>query len=96
MMPIHITARYFLLSLLAGVGSLALGWISGKLGALIILAAMGFVAWTLRRSETKGFIRSGQMRRAFEPERHYSGVQTAILFGLLMVQALIAAFVFVR
>ncbi len=96
MIALHATVRYFLTSLTLGLASIAVAWVTGPVGLIAIAAAMAFIGWTLRRSETRGFVRSGQMRRAFEPERHFSGVQTAALFGMLMLQAVVGAFVLVR
>ena len=96
MIALHATARYFIFATILGLGSIVVAWVSGPVGLAAIVASMAFTGWVLRRSETRGFVRSGQMRRAFEPERHFSGVQTAALFGMLMLQTLVGAFVLVR
>ncbi len=96
MLSFHVTARYFTLALVVGVVGLALALVAGPLGIVGTVVAMAFTMWLLRRSETHGFVRSGQMRRAFEPERHFNGIQTMVLFGMLMVMTLVVAYVIVR
>ena len=96
MLTFHVTARYFALALVVGVVGLAIALVAGPVGVAGTVAAMAFTVWLLRRSETHGFVRSGQMRRAFEPERHFNGIQTMVLFGMLMVMTLVAAFALVR
>lgn len=96
MIALHTTVRYFIAAVVLGLASIVVAWVTGPTGLIAIVAAMAFIGWALRRSETRGFVRSGQMRRAFEPERHFTGVQTAALFAILMLQTLVGAFVLVR
>jgi len=56
-------------------------------GAAIILQI-----WMLLINDRKGFIRSREMRRAYEARRHFSILETIILFLLIMADMLAAAY----
>jgi hypothetical protein len=81
----------FLLALL----SLALPFAIGTVGVAIILASMAFSIWAIHKSDTTGFIKTSQIRRAFESARHFNMGQVILLFGLLLLQVLIGAYALV-
>ena len=49
--------------------------------------------WMLLINDRKGFIRSREMRRAYEARRHFSILETISLFLLIMADMLAAAYV---
>ena len=51
------------------------------------------IAPTFVRGLLRGFVKSTQIRRAFEPARHFNGGQVFVLFATLILQAGVAAYV---
>lgn len=92
----HVTLVHFVLAVAAGLASVALAVVLGAPGLLLVLASAVYTVWAVRKSDHKGFVKSAQMRRAFEPERHFGAAQVVVLMGLLMLQALVAAYLLVR
>ena len=88
----HATNFHFGLSALLAIASLAICYIWRPFGVIPLLFSVAYSLWAIRTSDTKGFVRSGQMRRAFEPERHFNGLQTMVLMLLLMAQAFVGVY----
>lgn len=88
----HATNFHFGLAALLALASLAVGFVWRPWGVVLILVSMLYSYWAIRMSDTKGFVRSGQMRRAFEPERHFNGLQTFGLLVLMMAQVFVAVY----
>lgn len=61
---------------------------------MLFLAALsiGLNAWSLVTSERQGFVRSNQLRRAFEPARHFNAAQ--VLAVVIYIMALVGVVVF--
>lgn len=55
-------------------------------------AAIVLQIWILLINDRKGFIRSREMRRAYEARRHFSILETIVLFLLIMADMLAAAY----
>lgn len=55
-------------------------------------AAIVLQIWMLLINDRKGFIRSREMRRAYEARRHFSILETIVLFLLIMADMLAAAY----
>ena len=91
----HLTFVHFALALALAVASVGVALVLRPWGVLAIAASAAYSVWALRRSEHRGFVRTGQMRRAFEPERHFNGAQVTLLFLALMAQAVAAAYALV-
>ncbi len=89
------TQAIFTLAFLLAIASLALPFVLGAWGVVGILASMVLSIWAIHKSDTTGFVRTSQMRRAFESARHFNLGQVVLLFGLLLVQILIFAYVLV-
>ena len=73
----------------AGIGLpvvLSVDWV-WLTGAAIVLQI-----WMLLINDRKGFIRSREMRRAYEARRHFSILETITLFLLIMADMLAAAY----
>ena len=51
-----------------------------------VIASAAFNCWALVTNDRKGFSRSKEMRRAYEPERHFTSGQILFMIGLLMLQ----------
>ncbi len=63
--------------------------------ALNALAAL-LIIWVLRINDRAGFIRSKEMRRAFQPRRHFNTAEVVLLIGLLMALIAESAFILIR
>ena len=88
----HATNFHFGLASLLALASVAACYLLRPFGVLAVLLSVAYSLWTIRTSDTKGFVRTGQMRRAFEPERHFNGLQTLVLMVLLMVQIFVGVY----
>ncbi len=84
------TQAIFAGAFLFAVISLALPLVFGPWGVVGVLVSMA-----IHKSDTTGFIRTSQIRRAFESARHFNIGQVILLFGLLLVQVLISAYALV-
>ena len=62
----------------------------------LVAASLLFNVWALIVSERRGFVRSNQIRRAFEPNRHFNAAQVFIVSALIMIQLAGAAFILLR
>jgi hypothetical protein len=82
----HITLAVYLLAVAFSLVSIAILF-SGYDRAILIAAisAVANVA-AVAQSERGGFVKSNQMRRAYEPPRHFSGLQELSLLAFVMVQ----------
>ncbi len=89
------TQAIFTAAFLLAVVSLAFPFAFGTVGLAGILASMAFSIWTIHKSDRSGFIRTSQIRRAFESARHFNLGQVILLFGLLLIQVLITAYALV-
>ncbi|MCA0268795.1 MAG: hypothetical protein LCH53_06215 [Bacteroidetes bacterium] len=88
----HATNFHFGLAAVLALTSLAVCYLWKPFGVIVLLLSVAYSIWAIHMSDTKGFVRSGQMRRAFEPERHFNGLQTLILMGLMMAQAFVGVY----
>lgn len=88
----HATNFHFGLASLLAVGSVAACFVLKPFGVLVVLLSLAYTLWAIRTSDTKGFVRTGQMRRAFEPERHFNGLQTGVLMVLMMGQIFVGVY----
>ncbi|RMF56342.1 MAG: hypothetical protein D6746_12635 [Bacteroidetes bacterium] len=51
-----------------------------------LLASTAYNLWSVVKSETTGFVKVKEMRRAFEPPRHFSGLQILLIVILMLGQ----------
>ncbi len=65
-----------------------LGWAWMTFSAIFVQVAI------LMTNDRRGFIRSREVRRAYEARRHFSMFETIVLFLLIMVDILVVAFAF--
>lgn len=86
------TQAIFTVTFLLAVASLTFPFLVGPLGVLGIVGSMVLSIWAIHKSDTSGFVRTSQIRRAFESARHFNLGQVILLFGLLLVQILIGAY----
>ena len=93
MLARNVTVLYFVVALSLALLSIVLPVLLGAPALLLTLASFLFTVWTLRRSDGRGFVKSTQIRRAFEPARHFNGGQVLALFATLILQAGVAAYV---
>ncbi len=96
MLARNVTHLYFVVALSLALVTTALPLVLGPWLLLLTLGSFLFSIWALHRSDGKGFVKSTQIRRAFEPARHFNGAQVFVLFGVLVVQAAAAAYVLLR
>ncbi len=60
---------------------------------IFLLASIGFNIWALIVSERQGFVRSNQIRRAYEPQRHFNAAQVFTVVLCIMAQLGIGIYV---
>lgn len=72
-----------------------LGWWAAT-PYVVLAASMAFKVWAIRRSEREGFVKSREMRRAFEPARHFNGAQVFTLVVLIILEIGVATFLLVQ
>lgn len=96
MLARNVTLLYFVIALGLALLTTALPFVFGPALLVLTLGSFLFTIWALRRSDGRGFVKSTQIRRAFEPARHFNGAQMFVLFVTLIVQAGAAAFVLLR
>ena len=75
-----------------GAAGLAMPVISDVQWVWLTGAAIVLQIWMLLINDRKGFIRSREMRRAYEARRHFSILETIVLFLLIMGDMLAAAY----
>lgn len=83
----HLTLIVFCTALAGAVLSLSLPFLAGEIAGIVVTAcSVAYSIWAIWTSEHGGFVRTRQMRRAFEPQRHFNGVQVLLLLLLIMIQ----------
>lgn len=89
----HMTSVVFAICSLVSLLSIALVLLLSDL--LLLLLALSLVSnvWALVVSERHGFVKTNQIRRAFEPERHFNAGQVLIIVVLIMTQIGTTAYV---
>ena len=75
-----------------GVAGVALPVVIDVQWVWLTAAAVILQIWMLLINDRKGFIRSREMRRAHEARRHFSILETIVLFLLIMADMLAAAY----
>lgn len=80
------TALIFWIAVLFSVVSLGLIYVEELLAAACILLSVLFNVWSLWKSDREGFVKSKELRRAYEPARRFGVVQTLVLLGFVMGQ----------
>lgn len=89
----HMTTVVFVICTAASLASVGLAlWINGW-AWLLLLGAIALNLWALITSERRGFVRSNQLRRAFEPSRHFNAAQSFTIIVLIMLQVGAGAYV---
>gem|GEM_PF-6604615 len=57
--------------------------------ALILAFAIFVNVWSIIQSERHGFVKAKEMRRAFEPPRHFNGFHIFIVVTLIIAEVLL-------
>lgn len=58
----------------------------------VLVLSVGYNIWALIISERHGFVRSSQLRRAYEPERHFNAAQVLTVVVYVMAQFGVGAY----
>jgi hypothetical protein len=66
--------------------ALALLFLTGTPGVILVVASIIASVAAIIISERSGFARTSQLRRAFEPSRHFNSAQVGVLVLLAMAQ----------
>ena len=89
----HVTLLVFSAALVFSMSSLLLLFTTDEAIALTATVfSVLFSLWSIWHSEERGFVQSRQMRRAFEPARHFNGAQVLSLVVLIMAQIGLASY----
>ncbi len=86
----------FYVCLAAAVAGMAGAYTLGRDFIALPVLSSFFLIWALVTNDGKGFIRSRQMRRAYEPRGSFSQMEVLILFALLMLSAFVGVYVLLR
>lgn len=86
------TSVVFATCSLASLLSIVLVLLLGNLLLVLLALSVGYNVWALVVSERHGFVKTNQIRRAFEPERHFNAAQVFVIVVLIMVQVGTAAY----
>ena len=89
----HRTIFFFWTNVILALLAAALVYRKGISWLPLLLLVIAFNVWSLIISEKKGFVRSRQARRAFEPPRNFNMFQTLLIFILLILQISVAVLV---
>lgn len=89
----HVTLIIFCVVLAFDLASIS--WLltnDGPAAFATTVASMAFSLGAIWFSEQKGFVRTRQMRRAFEPPRNFNGAQILTIMMVVMVQIGLASY----
>ncbi len=89
----HVTQFVFVAALLLSLASMGLFFLTDEgVAFAALIASLLFSVWSIWKSEHSGFVRTKQMRRAFEPARHFNSLQVLTLVVLMMAQVGLASY----
>ena len=93
----HLTAIVFGLTLSFSMVTIVLLLLNkAPLYLVLLLVSIAFNSWSLYRSERSGFVRLKEMRRAFEPPRHFNTMQIFTVILCMMAQFGLGLYTFFR
>lgn len=92
----HRTTIVFTTCVVLSLLSLGLAFVWGPWFIILIGVSVLFNVWALVVSERHGFVKTNQIRRAFEPNRHFNAAQVFIVSATIMIQLLGSAFILLR
>ncbi len=82
----HKTSVVFALCTGVTIASILLLFLLGRWALILLVLSVGFNIWSLLVSERRGFVRSNQIRRAHEPQRHFNAAQVLAVLAYIMIQ----------
>lgn len=88
----HKTLAIFTSVVLLALGSSAITLIFGKVWIPLVLASVLLGIGVVYKSEKEGFVKSKEIRRSYEPPRHFNSAQTLTVVLLIMVQIGVCAY----
>ena len=91
----HLTQVVFWSALLLSIVSVALAYLKGELFLVLLALSLGFNVWSVLKSEREGFVRSTELRRTYEPARHFNAAQMVIVVSLIMAQIVVAVLILI-
>lgn len=92
----HLTTIVFWSALALSVISSGLAFVFAEPLWLILLGgSLLYNLWAVFTSDRTGFIKEKEMRRAYEPPRHFNPLQIFITLGMVMVQLGVAAYLLI-
>jgi hypothetical protein len=87
------TLLVFICCILLSLASLAVLLAAGTVGLVVVAASVLANLGAILISERKGFSKTTQLRRAFEPSRHFNSAQVGAIVLLVMVQVTLGLYV---
>ncbi|NND71005.1 MAG: hypothetical protein HKN43_05450 [Rhodothermales bacterium] len=88
----HKTIIIFAAVIVLSLASVTLILVSGKDWLPIIGVSIVLAVFSIYKSEKDGFIRSKEIRRSYEPPRHFNSGQVLTIIVLIMAQIGVAAY----
>ena len=78
-----------------GLGAAGATYVLGGWAVAFSAVACGLIIAALYRNDGKGFLKSKNMRRAYAPRPHFTGLEVIVLCALLALNLFVAAFALV-
>jgi hypothetical protein len=78
------------------LGSAAAAYLAGTAYLLLVLLASILTGVALYVNDHKGFIRSPEMRRAYQTRHHFNSFEVLVLVVSLVCNAVLAAYLLIR
>ena len=75
------------------LASIVLVWGASESLFFLLPLSILYNLWSVIQSERKGFIKTRQIRRAYEPARHFNGFQVLVVLLLVMAEFALGAYV---
>lgn len=92
----HLTSIVFWSALFLSIISSGVAYVlQDSIWLLLLGASLLYNLWAVFTSDRTGFIREKEMRRAYEPPRHFNPLQIFITLGMVMVQLGVAAYILI-
>lgn len=88
----HKTLVIFISVVILALGSSAVTLLFGKSWIPLVLVSVLLGIGAIYKSEKEGFVKSKEIRRSYEPPRHFNSAQTLTVVTLIMVQIGVCAY----
>jgi hypothetical protein len=95
MLTRHLTMVIFVACLVLSLASLGILVAAGVPGLIAVVISVALNVGAIIISERRGFVRTTQLRRAFEPARNFNSAQVGLIVLVVMAQITAGLFVLI-